>query len=165
LNIAHSLRSRGELSEHISFAVAANPQLDGDPSSLRMKLDAGAEVVFTQPSLLDGRMRRWFDACRYMLADTPLLVGLACLTCVEDVRLWLRLCSIRDADGAALLAAWQSATDEGPQAVDQLANKSLRQALEEAHTHGAAGVHVMPINTRGFKFAARVLPAELERLK
>ena len=162
LNIAHSLRSRGELSEHISFAVAANPQLDSDPSSLRMKLDAGAEVVFTQPSLLDGRMRRWFDDTRTMLADTPVLVGLACLTCVEDVRLWLRLCSIRDVDGAALLAAWQSATDEGPQAVDQLANKSLRQALEEAHTHGAAGVHVMPINTRGFKFAARVLPAELE---
>jgi 5,10-methylenetetrahydrofolate reductase len=141
---------------HISLAVVANPMVE-PAHALQPKLDAGAEAVFTQPSVVPGRMGRWFEGAAPMLTDVPVLVGIACMTCVEDVSLWLRLVgcdSPTDAEAGALLATWRHATSMGPAHVEELAHKTLRLALEEAATLPVAGVHIMPVNRRGFDLGA-----------
>ena len=144
--------ARRTIAAHISLAVVANPMVE-PAQAVRPKLDAGAEALFLQPSVVPGRMARWFESAAPMLAHMPVLVGVACMTCVEDVSLWLRLvgCDAQsDADAAALLATWQRATSLGRAHVEELAHTTLRLALHEAATLPVAGLHFMPINRRGF---------------
>ena len=142
---------------HISLAVVANPMME-HAHALQPKLDAGAEALFLQPSVIPGRMGRWFEGAAPMLTHVQVLVGVACMTCVDDVSLWLKLVgcdSETDADAMALLSTWRHATSMGPAHVEELAHKTLRLALEEAATLPVAGVHIMPINRRGFDLSAR----------
>ena len=67
LREAGAMRERGEVHEDVTLACVANPSLEGaarDPTArLRAKLDAGAEMVVTQPAMLaPATSRIWWDA-------------------------------------------------------------------------------------------------------
>ena len=56
------MRARGEVHEDVHLACVANPYLEGSahgPARLRAKLEAGAEMVVTQPALIQSNHRAW----------------------------------------------------------------------------------------------------------
>jgi 5,10-methylenetetrahydrofolate reductase len=56
------MRARGEVHEDVHLACVANPSLEGSahgPGRLRAKLEAGAEMVVTQPALIQSNHRAW----------------------------------------------------------------------------------------------------------
>ena len=169
LRLAAALRSAGALRPDTAFCVAANPLRDA-PEALLRKRDAGAQAVLTQPALLPGRARRWFDAAAAPggpLADggPPALLGLALPTQPRDVALWLRLAEVdpADDDAAALLAAWRAAADAGPAALARHAADAVAAAMQLAGTlPGVAGVHVMPLTPAGYALAAQLLPGMMQ---
>ena len=70
LREAVAMRKRGEVHEDVALACAANPSLEGaagDPTArLRAKLDAGAEMVVTQPAACAPAVHRaWWDAVKW----------------------------------------------------------------------------------------------------
>ena len=169
LRLAAALRSAGALHPDTALCVAANPLRDA-PEALLRKREAGAQAVLTQPALLPGRARAWFDAAAAPggpLADggPPVLLGLALPTQPRDVALWLRLAEVdpADDDAAALLAAWRAAADAGPAALARHAADAVREAMQlAASLPGIAGVHVMPLTPAGYALAAQLLPGMLQ---
>ena len=63
------MRARGEVHEDVHLACVANPSLEGSahgPARLRAKLEAGAEMVVTQPALIQTNHRAWWGEFNFI---------------------------------------------------------------------------------------------------
>ena len=103
---AVAMRKRGEVHEDVALACAANPSLEGaagDPTArLRAKLDAGAEMVVTQPAACAPAVHRaWWDAVKSgsLHRDCDVVFGVAHLASWRSVRFWQRLCGLTGLNG------------------------------------------------------------------
>ena len=100
---AVAMRERGEVHEDVTLACVANPSLEGaagDPTArLRAKLDAGAEMVVTQPAACAPAVHRaWWDAAAAIgIAPSRVrhvVFGVTYLASHRSVRRWQRLCGL-----------------------------------------------------------------------
>jgi len=100
LRTAANLRSAGELPASLSLWAVANPLIETDASRLEQKMEAGAEVVVTQPPLDWPSFERWVtDADRRGLLGSDgcgLVVGVPMLSSAGNVAFWAQLCDAAD---------------------------------------------------------------------
>ena len=95
----------GRVHEDVTLACVANPSLEGagDPTArLRAKLDAGAEMVVTQPAACAPAVHRaWWDAVKSesLHRDCDVVFGVAHLASWRSVRFWQRLCGLTGLNG------------------------------------------------------------------
>lgn len=69
LKLASTMRAQGPLPRSLALWCVDNPLLQ-DGARLEAKVEAGAQVVLTQPPLLWGAFERWIaDIQRYALAE------------------------------------------------------------------------------------------------
>jgi len=180
LREAGAMRERGEVHEDVTLACVANPSLEGaarDPTArLRAKLDAGAEMVVTQPAMLaPATSRRWWDAARLrsLHRECDVVFGVAYLASWRSVRHWQRLCGLNgdgsagDVGGAGAEESDEVARlwEETERTMDLKTFQEWRDerldlavaavlADEDAH-----GVHLMPVTEEGYGAVARVADA------
>jgi hypothetical protein len=147
LRAAAAARAAGALPAALSLWAVADPALPAD--ALLRKADAGAEVVLTQPPLLEGPSASWFAAAERSGAAgrVRLLAGVPVASSAANLDFWLRLAGVRGAPGAeALLAAFPrpggGGAAEHAAAVRGWNADFVRRALA---LPGVAGLHVMPL--------------------
>ena len=83
LLLASAMREEGYLPASVSLWAVENPML-APVERLRQKVDAGAEVVVTQPPLLLDRVQRWAEEADRQLLSRHVKV----CTCPPQRRLW-----------------------------------------------------------------------------
>ena len=74
LLLASAMREEGYLPASLSLWAVENPML-APVQRLRQKVDAGAEVVVTQPPLLWDRVQRWAEEADRQLVSRNVKVG------------------------------------------------------------------------------------------
>lgn len=175
LREAVAMRKRGEVHEDVALACAANPSLEGaagDPTArLRAKLDAGAEMVVTQPAACAPAVHRaWWDAVKSesLHRDCDVVFGVAYLASWRSVRFWQRLCGLTglnggDAAGEAeeIARLWEE-MERGMDARtfekwrDERLDLAVAAVLADVD---ARGVHLMPVTEEGYAGLGRVADA------
>lgn len=175
LREAFAMRERGEVHEDVTLACVANPSLEGaarDPTArLRAKLDAGAEMVVTQPAQLAPAVHRaWWDAVRSesLHRECDVVFGVTYLASHRSVRRWQRLCGLSgDASSDATEEAEETARlwEEMERSMDATTFERWRdERLDLAVAAALAdvdarGVHVMPVTEEGYAGVGRVADA------
>ena len=98
LREAHSMREAGEIDEDVMLACVANPTAEGGEgreglARLEAKIEAGAEMVITQPSLIPSRHRAWWESVKRAGLDqeTEIVFGAALSTSSKNLGFWMRL--------------------------------------------------------------------------
>ncbi|KAL0031837.1 hypothetical protein WJX79_010535 [Trebouxia sp. C0005] len=76
LKIASELRCAGDVPPHVALWAVENP-LTNSTDGLKRKIDAGAEVIVTQPPLLWDKFEAWINSVQQqrLLDKTRLIVG------------------------------------------------------------------------------------------
>ncbi|CAL5225519.1 g8349 [Coccomyxa viridis] len=160
LQIARKQREHGCLPKALSLWAVSNPLRDSPDSVLR-KVDAGAEVLLTQPPLLNRQFEAWYEGLSRsgVMEAAHVVIGGCMLTSARSADFWLRLCGARHLEGAeALIAAFVKAEAAGKAALQQHsyehAKAQIRQALE---LPAVAGMHVMPVSKAGRRLAMQLV--------
>jgi 5,10-methylenetetrahydrofolate reductase len=93
LQTAAGLRAAGAIPGSTSLWAVANPVTEPDASRTEAKVEAGAEVVLTQPPLDWGAFERWWaDAERRGLPGAAkILIGYPALSSAANASFWLAL--------------------------------------------------------------------------
>ena len=162
---AQLLREAGEIEEGVTLACVANPTAEGDSRlgmrRLEAKIEAGAEMVITQPSLIPERHRAWWEEVKGAGLDEEIHVifGAAASTSATSTAFWMQLAGAEDLPGAAeVLAEWATHEAEMPREMfqawcEEQANLFLTEALVDPRVDG---VHMMPVTASGYAVAARL---------
>ena len=126
-----------------------NPILPGPAARARRmqrKVDAGAQVILTQPPFLWGRFTRWLAEVERLGVTAPIVCGVPIVTSPLSLRTWLFLVGFTGshAETDALLDRLRRADARG-----EAAEEGMRYTVELLQrlraTPGVAGVHMMPI--------------------
>ena len=177
LREAGAMRERGAVHEDVTLACVANPSLEGaarDPTArLRAKLDAGAEMVVTQPAAAPATSRMWWDAVRSrsIHRECDVVFGVAYLASWRSVRFWQRLCGLCDPQ-AGDVGAGAEESDEVARLWEETERTMDAKTFEEWRDErldlaiaavladeDAHGVHLMPVTEEGYGAVARVADA------
>ena len=176
LREAVAMRERGEVHEDVTLACVANPSLEGaarDPTArLRAKLDAGAEMVVTQPAACAPAVHRaWWDAVRSesLHRECDVVFGVTYLASHRSVRRWQRLCGLTTGDTSSdateeaeeTASLWEEMERSMDAATferwrDERLDLAVAAALADVD---ARGVHVMPVTEEGYAGVGRVADA------
>ncbi len=162
LREAAAMRAAGDIGAATQLWAVANPVTEPSAARLERKVEAGAQVVLTQPPLDWPAFERWMgDAeARGLASAARLLVGVPMLTSAANAAFWLGLCGAYS-NGAARQLVQEFRRQEAALPGDQLDLWSL--AWNEALVRrvlavpGVAGLHVMPITAKGRRQAAQLL--------
>ncbi|CAG9460070.1 unnamed protein product [Pedinophyceae sp. YPF-701] len=159
LAMAAEMRTRGELPATLQLWAVANPMRD-DPKSLLPKLDAGAEVILTQPALDRDRFARWLSGARDLGATerARVLAGVPVVSSTANMRFWGFLCGAQSLPGYARnVEAFADAAGEGPAAVKALRERWAGDlARDMLRQDGVAGIHVMATTQAAKETAKRL---------
>ena len=86
------------IDEDVMLACVANPTAEGGEgreglARLEAKIEAGAEMVITQPSLIPSRHRAWWESVKRAGLDreTEIVFGAALSTSSKNLGFWMRL--------------------------------------------------------------------------
>ena len=95
-------------------------------------------------------------------------MGVPCITSPGNLRFWLRLCSVNEADpdAAAELQRLDAAAARGPQALQEHCwawNLALTERV--AQLQGLSGSHFMPVTRKGRAMLLQMLEQDLLPLK
>ncbi|KAK9824200.1 hypothetical protein WJX72_008491 [[Myrmecia] bisecta] len=148
LRMAARLRGEGVLPAEVSLWAVENP-LVNQPSRLVHKIEAGAQVVITQPPLLWGRFDQWIQEVHRqgLHKHTRLVIGMPIISSTGNLDFWLRLCNARGQPGAAdLLQHFGSKEAEGRVQFWAFCRQWNRRLVEQVcEMPGVAGLHIMPL--------------------
>eukprot|EP00192_Tetraselmis_astigmatica_P011442 CAMPEP_0117670670 /NCGR_PEP_ID=MMETSP0804-20121206/12899_1 /TAXON_ID=1074897 /ORGANISM="Tetraselmis astigmatica, Strain CCMP880" /LENGTH=367 /DNA_ID=CAMNT_0005479029 /DNA_START=330 /DNA_END=1429 /DNA_ORIENTATION=- len=163
LVMACKLREEGALPRDLSLWAVENPLLEKDASRLQRKVDAGAEVVVTQPPLDWPAFEQWFESAQRsgVLRDCRLVVGLPMLSSAGNLAFWLQLCGAQSAPWAAgTLAKWAKAEEAGAEAFAEWRMSEHMEILRRiSQLPHIAGVHMMPLTKRARQDAIHLIGA------
>ncbi len=126
-----------------------NPVLP-DPAArakrMQRKVEAGAQVILTQPPFLWGRFERWLTEVRKLGMTTPIICGVPIITSSLAFRTWLFLVGLTSTHGETehLLARLRKAELRGAGAEEGI-NYTVEMLKQLQSTPGVSGVHMMPI--------------------
>lgn len=145
---ASAMREQGHLPASLSLWAVENPML-AKVERLRRKVDAGADVVLTQPPLLWNRVQHWAEEAdkQRISSNVKVVLGLPIITSVGNLEFWLRLCNVRTLpESQHLLSSFpgpQQRSKEEHAAAVRAWNATLIQ--KSLGLPGVAGLHVMPL--------------------
>jgi len=152
LAIAGEMRANGSLPSSLSLWAVENPLLERDASRLLRKIDAGAEVVVTQPPLNWEAFDRWAeDADRIgALGRCHLVVGMPVLSSAGNLAFWLQLCGAQGTKWAPdEIERWKTAEAQGKEAFQEWRLQEHTEMLRRiSELPGFPGIHVMPLTKR-----------------
>ena len=115
LRDAVEMRRKGDLPESVALWAVENPI--NPPTRLNLKVEAGAEVVLTQPPFLRSSAERWFDSAQRSGAaeQAKVLAGVPIITSIGNLQFWLRLCGVDGggADAEAVLRSFPTLSSVG----------------------------------------------------
>ena len=180
LREAHALRAAGEIDEDVMLACVANPTAEGGGGGgggcgdgpgtsgtssatqrLEAKIDAGAEMVITQPCLIPSRHRAWWDAVKSsgLDRDVEIIFGAALPTSSKATRFWLGLANAAHLPGAEeVMAEWENHEKEMDPVTfrawcEERADLAVASALADP---AVDGIHLMPVTAGGYEAVARL---------
>lgn len=152
LRTAHGLRDSGLLPKHTGLWAVENPLINS-PARLKQKIDAGAEVILTQPPLLWPVFEQWMEgvARANLAAQTQLVIGVPMLTSASSLRFWLALCGASNLPGAAsLLDKFDGHDSESRDAQKAFYQHWTAELISKVTAlPGVAGLHIMPVTAAG----------------
>ncbi|DBB06699.1 TPA: hypothetical protein ACH3X1_012202 [Trebouxia sp. C0004] len=148
LKMASELRHAGDVPPHVALWAVENP-LTNSTDRLKRKIDAGAEVIVTQPPLLWDKFEAWISSVQkqMLLGNTRLIVGCPMVSSAANMKFWLYLCQLYHQPEAA--AAVQPFTDAAAESKQCLALYCQKYNTDLVHKvlqfSDVAGIHVMPL--------------------
>ena len=91
-----SLRAEGKLPSNLMVWAVANPIAEHSPDPIVSKIDAGAQVIVTQPPLLWERWEEWTSNAerRGVFARAKVVAGLPIISSARNLDFWHELCDI-----------------------------------------------------------------------
>lgn len=135
------------------LAVAGYPEVhpeatsaDADIDYLKAKVDAGAEVVFTQLFLDCAHYFRFRDRAQRAGVDVPLVPGLMPIATAAGVR---RMTSLCGASVPAEVAAMLDALEHQPEDLERFGTDYALAQGQELLEGGAPGIHLYTLNRSG----------------
>ncbi|KAK3233323.1 hypothetical protein CYMTET_56372 [Cymbomonas tetramitiformis] len=158
LEAAQRLQREGQLPPGIPLGVVANP-LRERADYLHRKVEAGAQVVWTQPPLLPDAFDNWWEdvSKRGIPDEVPIIMGVAFPTSVRAMQMWLQLTnSDATQEGRHVLDQWNKAS-EAEDFANWRRNWIMEQASRVASCKGNAGDHWMPITPAGYRDAIQMM--------
>lgn len=183
LREANALRAAGEIDEDVMLACVANPTAEGGGGGddnglgtsgttsgtssfatlqrLEAKIEAGAEMVITQPCLIPSRHRAWWDAVKSsgLDRDVEIIFGAGLPTSSKATRFWLGLANATHLPGAdEVMAEWETYEKEMDRATfrawcEERADLAVAEALADP---AVDGVHLMPVAAGGYEAVVRL---------
>jgi 5,10-methylenetetrahydrofolate reductase len=180
LEIATSMRREGDIPDHVKFAVVANPNTEKVSAEyLEQKVDAGAELVITQPFFDFERCHEWVESAkRRGLLTAPsssslqfssgsnassasLVIGACAPASRKDVEFWAKLvygddqfANILSSSSpiAKLAREYEEKEKEMTTALyrDWIFERCELQAVAALGNPESAGVHFMPVTRIGY---------------
>uniref|UniRef100_A0A061R353 Uncharacterized protein n=1 Tax=Tetraselmis sp. GSL018 TaxID=582737 RepID=A0A061R353_9CHLO len=161
LAMAGEMKARGNLPGSLRLWAVENPLLEYDAQRLRRKIEAGAEVVVTQPPLDWDSFQRWADDADRLglLEQCQLVVGLPMLSSAGNLAFWLQLCGAHSAPWAqSVLKRWSDEESKGAESFQEWRLQQTVELMQRIGSlPGAAGVHVMPLTKRAREDALAVI--------
>jgi hypothetical protein len=105
LRDASRLRAQGDLPASLALWAVENPI--NPPERLLKKVEAGAEVVLTQPPFIQNSAEKWFDSAEKngIASEIKLLAGMPMSTSRSNLEFWLNLCGLGGTPAAAAVVA------------------------------------------------------------
>jgi hypothetical protein len=107
LRDASRLRTQGILPSSLALWAVENPI--NPPERLLKKVEAGAEVILTQPPFIESSAEKWFEFAEKnsISSEIKLLAGIPMSTSRGNLEFWLRLCGLaRTPEAAAVVASF-----------------------------------------------------------
>ena len=179
LKIAKKMRMKGSVPDHVKFAVVANPNTeDVSAEYLEQKVDAGAELVITQPFFDHERCHEWVENAKMRgLLSVPssssqfsnsdnssasLVIGACSPANRKDVEFWAKLVygedqfvdilSSTSSPIAKLAREYEQKENEMTTALyrDWIFERCELSAVSALGHPASAGVHFMPVTRIGY---------------
>ena len=179
LKIAKKMRMKGSVPDHVKFAVVANPNTeDVSAEYLEQKVDAGAELVITQPFFDYERCHEWVENAKMRgLLSVPssssqfsnsdnssasLVIGACSPANRKDVEFWAKLVygedqfvdilSSTSSPIAKLAREYEQKENEMTTALyrDWIFERCELSAVSALGHPASAGVHFMPVTRIGY---------------
>jgi hypothetical protein len=104
---ASKMRAQGDLPAFLALWAVENPI--NPPERLLQKVQAGAEVILTQPPFVQTSAERWFESAEKngVSNEIKLLAGIPMSTSRGNLEFWLSLCGLAGtAEAAAVVASF-----------------------------------------------------------
>jgi 5,10-methylenetetrahydrofolate reductase len=180
LEIATSMRREGDIPDHVKFAVVANPNTEKVSAEyLEQKVDAGAELVITQPFFDFERCHEWVESAKRRgiltapsssslqfssgsnASSASLVIGACAPSSRKDVEFWAKLvygddqfANILSSSSpiAKLAREYEEKEKEMTTALyrDWIFERCELQAVAALGNPESAGVHFMPVTRIGY---------------
>jgi len=178
LEIATSMRREGDIPDHVKFAVVANPNTEKVSAEyLEQKVDAGAELVITQPFFDFERCHEWVESAKRRgiltapssssfssgsnASSASLVIGACAPSSRKDVEFWAKLvygddqfANILSSSSpiAKLAQEYEEKEKEMTTALyrDWTFERCELQAVAALGNPESAGVHFMPVTRIGY---------------
>jgi len=178
LEIATSMRREGDIPDHVKFAVVANPNTEKVSAEyLEQKVDAGAELVITQPFFDFERCHEWVESAKRRgiltapssssfssgsnASSASLVIGACAPSSRKDVEFWAKLvygddqfANILSSSSpiAKLAQEYEEKEKEMTTALyrDWIFERCELQAVAALGNPESAGVHFMPVTRIGY---------------
>jgi hypothetical protein len=181
LEIATAMRREGDIPDHVKFAVVANPNTEKVSAEyLEQKVDAGAELVITQPFFDFERCHEWVESAKRRgilsapsssslkfssgsnASSASLVIGACAPSSRKDVEFWAKLVygddqfanilSSSSSPIAKLAREYEDKEKEMTTALyrDWIFERCELQAVAALGNLESAGVHFMPVTRIGY---------------
>lgn len=180
LEIATAMRREGDIPDHVKFAVVANPNTENVSAEyLEQKVDAGAELVITQPFFDFERCHEWVESAKRRgilsapssslqfssgsnASSASLVIGACAPSSRKDVEFWAKLVygddqfanilSSSSSPIAKLAREYEEKEKEMTTALyrDWIFERCELQAVAALGNPESAGVHFMPVTRIGY---------------
>lgn len=148
LKMASEMRCAGDVPPHVALWAVENP-LTNSTDRLKQKIDAGAEVIVTQPPLLWNKFEAWINSVQQqrLLGKTRLIVGCPMVSSAANMKFWLYLCRASHLpEAASAVQPFTDAAAEGKQCLAAYCQKYNADLVHRVlQLSNVAGVHVMPL--------------------
>lgn len=132
LRTAAQLRGAGAIPAATSLWAVANPVTERDAGRTAAKIEAGAEVILTQPPLDWPAFEKWWDDVRRRELHTAakILVGFPALSSAGNASFWLALSGGGgSAEARRVVAGFAAAEERGKGAGAEHAARYAREQL------------------------------------
>ncbi len=119
------------------------PSLDIDLQHLKRKVDAGADVVFTQLFFVNDNFFAFRDRCDELEIRIPIVPGIMPITDFARIKRITSMCGTVFPDA---LATRLEAVQDDPQAQFEIGVEHAIQQCEELRSAGVPGIHFYALN-------------------
>lgn len=172
LKLASYLKSTEQIPNTVSLWAVENP-LVSPPSRLKAKVDAGADVILTQPPLLPDQSAAFFEqaAADGTMERAKIMIGVPMAPSVGNLDFWLRLADARNLPEAeAVLNSFprqrntkknsdskEKEKGEDEEYWNRVKEWNVEFIKKSLNIPGAAGLHVMPLTAAARKMTMELL--------